>query len=428
MKLRISHSVAAFVIYIVFFVSGSIAVGTEPKSKLLFDFSNESAAEQWLSVNDNVMGGISEGRFRITDDKTLEFSGNLSLENRGGFASIRTRPANLNLTGYETIALHIRGDGRTYYFNTSTSFRSAAASYRAPIETQKGAWNEVRINLKDLVYTAFGRVIPEAPPLKASDIQSMGFTLADKKPGPFRLEIDWIKAEKSASDSAESRDIVDTAAAAGTFKTLIAAAKAAGLVDALKDKGPLTVFAPNDEAFAKLPEGTLEALLLPENRDRLIAILSYHVVPGKILLGEQSRVTLLGQPVSIRTTGAFQVNGAEIIASDVIASNGVIHIIDSVLTPEPAELSPQESARAVIELAIKRGVPLFNAGQPSACAAIYEVAVESLLKSHTKALSDKNRSILQNALREIRQPDQDSRQQAWTLRRALDAVYESLTQ
>ncbi|MHC4292119.1 MAG: CIA30 family protein, partial [Planctomycetota bacterium] len=93
------------------------ATASETAGKPLFDFSEESVADQWISVNDNVMGGISEGQFRITDDKTLEFSGRLSLENNGGFASIRTKPRDLNINGYDTIGLRLKGDGRTYYFN-----------------------------------------------------------------------------------------------------------------------------------------------------------------------------------------------------------------------------------------------------------------------------------------------------------------------
>ena len=171
----------------------------------------------------------------------------------------------------------------------------------------------------------------------------------------------------------------------------------------------------------------MEELLQPENRDKLKAVLSYHVVPGKILLGARSPATLQGQSVTIRTTGAFEVNGANVTAADIAASNGVIHVIDSVLLPPAAKLTPREAARTVIELAIKRGVPLFNAGQPSACAAIYEVAVESLLKSHTNALDDEGRSVLRNALRTMRD-EEDPRSQAWTLRRALDAVYRSLAE
>lgn len=106
----------------------------------------------------------------------------------------------------------------------------------------------------------------------------------------------------------------------------------------------------------------------------------------------------------------------------------MIHVIDAVLTPTPKKLAPREPARGVIELAIKRGVPLFNEGQPSACAAIYEVAIESLLKSHTKAMRKEDRSILQNALRETCSEDENPRRQAWTLRRALNTAYKSLTE
>jgi hypothetical protein len=154
-------------------------------------------------------------------------------------------------------------------------------------------------------------------------------------------------------------------------------------------------------------------------------VLTYHVAPGKILLGAQSPATLEGQPLAIRTSGAFEVNGVKVIAADIVCSNGVIHVIDAVLIPPVKKLTPSQAARAVIELAVERGVPLFNAGQHAACAAVYEVAVESLVKSHTEALTDKDRAALQAALSKMR-GEKDPRQQAWTLRRALDAAYESL--
>jgi uncharacterized surface protein with fasciclin (FAS1) repeats len=415
---------------------GSMGIAAEPTSKPVADFSDAAAAKKWLSVNDDVMGGVSEGGLRITDDKTLEFAGRISLENQGGFASIRTRSEDLGLDGYDTIALRVKGDGRTYYLDLRTSTLFAAASYRAALKTQKDTWQEVRFPLKDFEYAAFGKRIATADLLRASKVQSVGFTLADKQAGPFRLEVAWIRGEKGASadgpaastqpvGSVGPKDIVDTAVAAGQFKTLVAAVKAAGLVDALKGKGPLTVFAPNDDAFAKLPKGAVEDLLKPENRDKLRAVLTYHVIPGKILLGAQSPATLEGQPLAIKTAGAVQVNGAKVIAADIVCSNGVIHVIDAVLIPPVKKLTPSQAARAVIELAVERGVPLFNAGQHAACAAVYEVAIESLLKSHTDALADKDRSALQAALSKMR-GEKDPRQQAWTLRRALDAAYGSL--
>jgi hypothetical protein len=213
--------------------------------------------------------------------------------------------------------------------------------------------------------------------------------------------------------------------AAGQFKTLLAAVKAAGLVDALKGKGPLTVFAPNDEAFAKVPTSVLEELLKPENRETLKTVLSYHVVEGRVLLGAQSLTTLEGRPLAIKAAGAFEVSGAKVVATDIVASNGVIHVLDAVLIPPAKKLTSPQAAKTVIDLAIERGVPLFNAGQHSACAAIYEVAVESLLKSENAAISDKDRSAMQTALNNMR-AEKDPRQQAWILRRALDSANESL--
>ncbi|MBW0159509.1 fasciclin domain-containing protein [Sedimentimonas flavescens] len=132
-------------------------------------------------------------------------------------------------------------------------------------------------------------------------------------------------------------DIVDTATAAGDFTTLVAAVQAAGLVDTLKGEGPFTVFAPTDAAFAALPEGTVEALLKPENKDQLVGILTYHVVPGAVKSTDLSEgmtaATVQGAPLTFALEGGATVSGAKITAADVEASNGVIHVIDSVMLP-----------------------------------------------------------------------------------------------
>jgi uncharacterized surface protein with fasciclin (FAS1) repeats len=134
-------------------------------------------------------------------------------------------------------------------------------------------------------------------------------------------------------------DIVSTAVSAGQFSTLVAAVKAAGLVDTLKGEGPFTVFAPTDEAFAKLPAGTLESLLKPENKDQLVAILTYHVVPGKVMASDVVKATELksvqGQPIPVKVQGNMvYVDNAKVAKTDIAASNGVIHVIDSVILPE----------------------------------------------------------------------------------------------
>lgn len=139
--------------------------------------------------------------------------------------------------------------------------------------------------------------------------------------------------------NAASQDIVDTAESAGSFKTLTAALKAAGLADTLKGKGPFTVFAPSDEAFAKLPAGTVDELLKPENKQKLVAILTYHVVPGNATAAKvmkmKSAKTVNGQSVNIEATnGTVMVNEATVTKADISCSNGVIHVIDTVLMPK----------------------------------------------------------------------------------------------
>ena len=139
-------------------------------------------------------------------------------------------------------------------------------------------------------------------------------------------------------DTKAKSDIVDTAVAAGQFTTLAAALEAAGLVSTLKSDGPFTVFAPTDDAFAKLPAGTVETLLKPENRDQLVAILTYHVVPGKVMAKDVVNIseatTVNGSDIAIKVVdGSVRINGATVVAADVDASNGVIHVIDTVILP-----------------------------------------------------------------------------------------------
>ncbi len=142
--------------------------------------------------------------------------------------------------------------------------------------------------------------------------------------------------------NAQDKDIVDTAVAAGSFKTLATALQAAGLVETLKGPGPFTVFAPTDEAFAKLPKGTLDDLLKPENKEKLVSILTYHVVPGKVMAADVVKLkkakTVQGSEISIKVKGEkVMVDKANVIKTDVGASNGVIHVIDAVMMPPKAK-------------------------------------------------------------------------------------------
>ncbi|MDQ7746133.1 MULTISPECIES: fasciclin domain-containing protein [Hydrogenophaga] len=135
--------------------------------------------------------------------------------------------------------------------------------------------------------------------------------------------------------SAHAKDIVDTAVAAGSFKTLATALQAAGLVDTLKGKGPFTVFAPTDEAFAKVPKADLDALL--KDKAKLTAVLTYHVVPGKVMAADVKAgkvKTVQGSEITVATTGGVKVDAANVVKTDIVADNGVIHVIDSVIMPK----------------------------------------------------------------------------------------------
>ena len=135
--------------------------------------------------------------------------------------------------------------------------------------------------------------------------------------------------------SAQAKDIVDTAVAAGSFKTLATALGAAGLVDTLKGKGPFTVFAPTDEAFAKIPKADLDALL--KDKAKLTSVLTYHVVAGKVMAADVKAgkvKTVQGSELTVTTAGGVQVNGAKVVKTDIVADNGVIHVIDTVVIPK----------------------------------------------------------------------------------------------
>jgi len=153
------------------------------------------------------------------------------------------------------------------------------------------------------------------------------------------LLVGLLVSQIGCKETAEQKDVVDTAVSAGDFTTLVTAIKAAGLVDTLKGKGPFTVFAPTDEAFAKLPAGTVENLLKPENKQKLVSILTYHVVPRKVMASEVVKLadakTVNGQSLTITVEGQMvMVDSAKVVKTDIECSNGVIHVIDAVVMPK----------------------------------------------------------------------------------------------
>ena len=181
-----------------FLLSVSAQVATQEALEPVLDFAGPDTAQKWQAVNDGVMAGVSDGRYRITDEKTLEFSGTLSLENNGGFASVRTKPTELDIKAGDTIVLRVKGDGREYVLNLYTKSRRMAFSYRAPLPTTKDEWTEVRVPLEDFIPTAFGRRVQGMGPVEPDQINGLGFMLSDKKPGKFQMQVEWVKVERAA--------------------------------------------------------------------------------------------------------------------------------------------------------------------------------------------------------------------------------------
>lgn len=175
---------------------GTLGMADEPP-QALFQFGTPESAKEWQAVNDGVMGGVSDGRFKISGQNTLEFFGTLSLENNGGFASVRTRSRKLGLQQGDVLLAKIRGDGREYSLNLYLTRPLIAFSYRATVPTKKDEWQEVRVPLASFEATSFGRVLKSAGPVKPEEVNAVGFMLSDKKAGSFKLEIESIRVERA---------------------------------------------------------------------------------------------------------------------------------------------------------------------------------------------------------------------------------------
>ena len=230
------------------------------------------------------------------------------------------------------------------------------------------------------------------------------------------------------------KDLLATAVEAGQFSTLAAAIAAADLTEVLQGEGPFTVFAPTDDAFAKLPAGTVEDLLEPENKDKLVSILKFHVVAGRVYsdqaLAAAKATTLQGGELAITVSGGkATVNGAGLVTTDVDTTNGVIHVIDSVLLPGATTENSMRScpAQGVIERAIQRGEQLIAHGQPAAAAAVYEQTAFSLVQLGGEWLPATVRSELNAATEKACGMGCDVSRSA-ALRRALDHVSQAISQ
>ena len=220
------------------------------------------------------------------------------------------------------------------------------------------------------------------------------------------------------------KNIPEVATAAGKFTTLLAAVKSAGLVETLVGKGPFTVFAPTDEAFGKLPAGTVDDLLKPENKQKLVDILTYHVVPGRVYsedaVAAKSAKTVQGASISVSVgSDGAKINSSKLVMTDLDASNGVIHVIDAVLMP-PAKGA---DIRRTLEHAVAQGASLYNAGHHEACAKLYESTMTSLAHTPMKPkLTSHMSQVLQAASKQTCPTER-----SWTLRHGIDQMYTQLS-
>jgi uncharacterized surface protein with fasciclin (FAS1) repeats len=536
-----------------------------------FSIEFDAGVTGWRTVLDGVMGGRSTGRITQPEDGILRFSGELSLENNGGFSQTQTTVPEASFQYATGIETRVRGDGRTYQFDVRCSdVRMMAGSFQTKFETVAGEWVTLRLPFEDFRLYSFGSLVANAPKLTPARVESVGVTLADKKPGAFQLDIDFVRAMSPEGRSLGAGSNLEAVAERADLTTLLALVKASGLQ--LPADGRVTIFAPTNEAFAAIPSETVKFLtsdegqptllailkhhilptaldsgsllqrravvalsgqslaingdlltiagasllrtdipfdrglvyvvdrvLMPETRSvaeivsqdarlatlftavtaaglaaqlgsenegpwtllapsneafaalgaetikallanpsKLTGVLSAHVIPSRIrrkdMIAQRSARTLLGRDaVSFSLAGGqISASGAGIIAGDIEASNGVIHIIDRVILPDssaggssPAERpkAPAAAVSGLLELAIERGVPLFNSGRQDACATIYEVTIAAIIDLASDAVGKDAAERLRLALAEG-QAENDATTRAWIFRRAMDRLYE----
>lgn len=176
------------------FLPPNLAVESAEKAIFLFDFKRLGKVSDWRVVNDGVMGGLSRSQVMLSEDNNFLFQGTVSLENNGGFSSVRTSPRDYNLDGYHGIILRLKGDGKKYQFRLRTDDRFDGISYRFHFKTEINNWIIIRVPFNECIPVFRGRILDNVEPIIPKQIQQIGFLIADKQAGPFKLEVDWIKA------------------------------------------------------------------------------------------------------------------------------------------------------------------------------------------------------------------------------------------
>ncbi len=318
----------------------------------------ENADFSWQVVNDGVMGGRSKGNLEFTSEDAMHFSGTLSLENNGGFSTARSGPIDYDLSNDLGLLLLVKGDGRTYEarLDSTAKHRGNTLSFAGEFQTKAKEWVQVKIPFSDFTGSWRGRTFPDAK-LDTTKISRLWILLADKQAGPFDLQVKWIRtygkgkgrieAPASASspptgkqNNEEQKRIIPSLEADGRFTEFKKALDVARLTTFFQWDNPLTVFAPTDEAFAALPDGLLEALYEPAMQEKLIELLSYHVVTGEIELDKTPQAKTLkavrgGRLILSENQQITRINDAQFLPPSIRCKDGIIHPIDVVLLPSP---------------------------------------------------------------------------------------------
>lgn len=412
-----------------------LAVAGIPPLNLEFD----AGVSGWRTVLDGVMGGRSTGRVTQPEAGVLRFSGELSLENNGGFSQTQTTVPEASLTDAMGIEVRVRGDGRTYQFDVRCAdVRVMAGSFQTTFETVQGEWMTIRLPFSQFRLHSFGRLVANAPKLTPGRVESIGVTLADNKPGAFQLDIDFVRAIRSDGNFPAERSSLEAVARSAGLTTLLTLVEVSGLQ--LPADGRVTIFAPTDRAFSALPPEKVKFLTSEAGRPTLRAILKHHIVPTVLdsssLLERRGALSLSGQNLPIDGE-ALTIAGATILKTDVRFDRGLVFVIDRVMIPETRSVAeivsqdPRLSALAkaitMAELATQLGTE--NEGPwtvlaPSneAFAALGEEAVKTLIADRSRLAAVLSAHVIPSR---IRRSDMIAQRSARTLS-SRDAVSFSL--
>jgi len=393
--------------------------------QLITDFSPESPVA-WTTTHDTVMGGRSSGEISQSPSETLLFQGNVSLENNGGFVSARTALPIQPLTQSAGIEIRVKGSGRTYQFSCShKGIPLRGGGYWQSFDTLDSEWETIQLPWGNFKATSFGMDLSQLPTLNAEDVSGLAIYLYDKKSGPFSLEIDYIKTYRDAPDSSPAT-IANYLGA--QHPTLLSLLEVCDLDSAVASFDAGTIFAPTEEAFAKLPSELVAALLLPQNKDKLQSILLSHVVSesntvfnsiGEVLvsLSENTIAVDWGND----DKDFISIGAGRLVAGDVLIGGVVVHAVSDVIIPENFSLDSNDSIESIgafLSSTISEGVPVFNRGDVQECADIYQNSLVKLSEFDGLIVRDRNK-ILDLLLQRV---NVDAQEAAWMYRREIDRL------